>query len=121
MTASSSTGAAGNSPRAVVHVIGFGRRLAAAVVDSLIILMITFGIVIVIGILTILVTSFNTEKDPPVRDLIIVLGALTSIGYYVRFWSTSGQTVGMSVLGMRVVDNDGHNLTTGKAIARFLG
>ena len=48
-------------------------------------------------------------------------GALVSILYFIAFWARSGQTVGMGVIGIKVVTADGKPLTIGKAFLRYIG
>ena len=49
--------------------------------------------------------------------------ALLSLVYFGLFWSKTGggQTVGMRFLGLRVVGTDGHLISFGTALIRWLG
>jgi uncharacterized RDD family membrane protein YckC len=51
------------------------------------------------------------------------LGTLVGIVYLVGFWSSygGGQTLGMRVLGLRVVRTDGSQLTIVQALIRYVG
>ncbi len=50
------------------------------------------------------------------------IGGIISIAYFIGLWGTRGQTVGMMLLGLRVVRNaDGGKLTWGNAVLRFIG
>ncbi len=45
-----------------------------------------------------------------------------SVGYMLYFWSTSGQTPGKAILGLKIVRADGGaKLGLGKAILRLIG
>jgi uncharacterized RDD family membrane protein YckC len=44
-----------------------------------------------------------------------------SFAYFVLLWTTSGRTLGMWALGLRVVRKDGGDVTPTVAIRRFLG
>lgn len=60
-----------------------------------------------------------------VRTAIIAVGgaayALWVVGYFVTFWSTTGQTPGSRVLRIRVVPARGGHLPPGRAVLRFVG
>jgi uncharacterized RDD family membrane protein YckC len=47
-------------------------------------------------------------------------GTLFAIGYFVVCWSTTGKTLGKSVMGLEVVDTRGNILSPGRALLRFL-
>jgi uncharacterized RDD family membrane protein YckC len=50
------------------------------------------------------------------------MGALIFIAYFIGLWGTTGQTIGMALLGLRVVRNaDGGKITWGTAVLRFIG
>ncbi|MGA3058510.1 MAG: RDD family protein [Candidatus Limnocylindrales bacterium] len=50
------------------------------------------------------------------------MGALMFIAYFIGLWGTTGQTVGMMLLGLHVVrDVDGGKITWRNAVLRFVG
>jgi hypothetical protein len=50
------------------------------------------------------------------------ISALILIAYFVGLWGTTGQTIGMMLLGLHVVrDVDGGKITWGNAVLRFVG
>ena len=50
------------------------------------------------------------------------MGALIFIAYFIGLWGTTGQTIGMMLLGLHVVRNlDGGKITWGNAVLRFVG
>jgi uncharacterized RDD family membrane protein YckC len=111
-----------NAIEQAVTVIGFGRRLAAMLIDGLLIALLTFILVVAVAFLAVLAASFSQrDQPPPVGRLIVLCGALISVVYYVRYWSKSGQTVGKSMLGIKVVSTDGSRVSTGKAVLRYIG
>ena len=55
------------------------------------------------------------------RGLAGGLGALLGLAYYVYFLSSTGQTLGAKVMGIKVVDGNGKVLSTGSAVVRVLG
>ena len=82
-----------------ITVVGFGRRLAAAVIDGLIILFFTFGISLGVILLLGYINAFAEDADAPVTTVVILSGLAVSFIYYVWFWTKSGQTFAKSVLG----------------------
>ncbi len=44
-----------------------------------------------------------------------------TFGYLIYFWSTSGQTPGKKIMGLKVVSTDGGKLTAGQAFLRVIG
>ena len=91
--------------------IGFGPRFVAMIIDGIILYVVN----IVIGLI------FSMAGN----DMITAIGSLVSlvisIGYYVYFWTTSGQTPGKMIMKIKVVATDGSKLTVTKAILRYIG
>jgi uncharacterized RDD family membrane protein YckC len=104
-----------------IPVVGFGRRLAAALIDGLIILFFTFGISLGVILLWGYLNTYASNEPPPVDRVVVVCGLIFSFLYYVGFWSKSGQTFAKGVLGITVVGSDGKPLSVGKAILRYIG
>ena len=53
---------------------------------------------------------------------ILVISMIVAPAYFIGFWATIGQTVGMKLLGLRVVRNsDGGRLGFGRAVLRLAG
>ena len=90
---------------------GFGRRLAAYLLDA-----------VIVGVATSLV-SFGVQGvgNDGVFVGVQALLMLATIAYYVYFWHTSGTTPGKQALGLRVVNARGESLTVGQAIIRYVG
>ena len=104
-----------------IEVVGFGRRLAAALLDGLLLGFLTFILVTVLGLVILLIDIFRPDQVVPFDTFIVVAAAILSLVYYVGYWSTSGQTLGKTMLGLKVVDRTGSPLSTGQAILRYLG
>jgi uncharacterized RDD family membrane protein YckC len=84
---------------------GFPERLVAYIID-LIILVIPF---IIISLLL-----------PTVLYIIVAL--VIGVGYFVYFWTSSGQTIGKMVMGLKVVSAEsGELLDPGTAVLRYVG
>ena len=104
-----------------IPVVGFGRRLAAALIDGLIILFVSFALSLAIIIVWGYLNTYARNEPPSVDRVVVICGLILSFFYYVGFWSKSGQTFAKSVLGITVVGSDGKPLSVGKAILRYIG
>jgi uncharacterized RDD family membrane protein YckC len=83
---------------------GFWLRVAAYIFD-----------VILLGIIGIILSSALGTAGQ-------AIGALIFIAYFIGLWGTTGQTIGMMLLGLHVVRNlDGGKITWGNAVLRFVG
>jgi len=99
---------------------GFWIRLLASVVDGLIV-----GIPITIVTLALMAPALATNADPAQVNAITapveLLGVIASFGYFVYFWTT-GATLGMRLVGIRVADAVRlQAISPGKAVVRYLG
>jgi len=104
-----------------ITVIGFGRRLIATLIDGILLAVFTFILAFVIGFVGIFIEMFNPNEPLPLSQLIIVCGAILSVIYYVGYWSKSGQTIGSTLVGIKVVGKDGSPVSGGKALLRYVG
>lgn len=84
---------------------GFWRRFAAALVDG-----------ILVGVVTGVIEAFNRPAGG-------AIGFALTVGYYTYLeGSPSGQTVGKRALGIRVIDfSGGGPIGFGRAIIRYFG
>jgi uncharacterized RDD family membrane protein YckC len=83
---------------------GWWSRCAATLIDSVIL---SVGYTILVGIFG--------------ADLGAVLALGAEVGYFVYFWSKSGQTPGDSALNLRVIRTNGKPLDTSAAFLRVIG
>ena len=104
-----------------IKVIGFSRRLAATLIDGLILFTATFLLVIAVGLVGVYLNIYSDNKPIPIDSLVVICGLILSIFYYVGAWSKSGQTIAKNVLRIKVVGSDGQPLSVGKALLRYLG
>lgn len=108
---------------------GFGERLVGYIIDELI-------LSVVITLITVIFTPFllsginYTDPENITFDasfftsafLLSLIVIVISLVYFPFFWTRGGQTPGMRVFGIRVVnDADGGPLTLGTAIVRLIG
>lgn len=104
---------------------GFATRLVAFLIDRMII----FGFVTI----TVLVANFLLDTLPLgngsiweyTQQFLIAVVAVVNIsfywGYFLVFWTLSGQTPGKALMGVRIVRTNGEPLHIGRAIIRVVG
>ena len=111
------------------HYAGFVSRLFAFVIDVVIIVAIltltTWFVAVVNGLFRVEVFFGGLVGTDTVDVAAVILATLLSIsvyiGYPLLFWTLTGQTPGMMLLGLRVVTTDGRYLSLGRAIRRLIG
>ena len=103
-------------PAPGVEFAGYGARIIAYIVDSIII-SIGVGILVFIAILL-----GGGDTSGPVAIILIGFSILLTVLYFPYFWQRDGQTPGMSLFDIRVVrDADGGPVDWLHAILRFIG
>jgi len=104
-----------------VEVIGFGRRLVAYIIDSIVLSVIGCGVSA--GIIAVVALLSGGSEDAVARlDLPVqCLGLLIAAGYFVVFWATTGQTLGKMAMGIKVISTNGLPVSWGKAVLRYIG
>jgi uncharacterized RDD family membrane protein YckC len=100
--------------------VGLVTRTIAFVLDAAIINVV--ATIVGVGaslILSIVHVTGDAEK------VCVAVGAFAyvawSVGYFVAFWSTTGQTPGNRVMGFRVLGANGELIRPGRAIVRWCG
>lgn len=104
----------------------FGPRLVAYLIDAAIVGALIVGTMLVWAMLAFFGGQMRTDSMDPGAwvTLAIVLAAVTvfGLGYFPWFWSRTGATPGMKMMGLRVVrDADGGPISGGQAILRLVG
>lgn len=100
--------------------VGLVTRTVAFVLDAALVNLVAVGAAGVVGLVVSVVT---------VPDVLRTIGlaaagtiyALWTIGYFVAFWCTTGQTPGCRALRIRVEPAAGGRLSVGRGLLRFLG
>ena len=113
---------------------GFWRRLAAAIVDIFAVAAICSIIILIFQPLNLPgsgnfwnfgfdIEALNENFWNALPYLIgrNVLSLLVSIAYFAGFWVWRGQTPGKMLLGIKIIREDGSNVTFGVALLRCLG
>jgi len=103
------------------HYAGFITRLFAWIIDQLIIAAL-FWLTHYIGDFVIQrFASSNPTYENIMQLSINLLNVILYFAYFIGGWTLSGQTVGKSLLGLRVVCTDGKRVKFRNAIVRLIG
>jgi uncharacterized RDD family membrane protein YckC len=98
---------------------GVATRGIALAVDAALVATIFLTGTAVIGLVVSLV--WDPRPATLVGAVIAVAGFLVEVAYFAGFWSTAGQTPGMRLLHLRVVDGAGSAPGLGRSLVRLLG
>ncbi len=116
------TNIAEGSENKKVTVGGFGPRLLATLIDGAMVGFLSFMLAFVIGLIGIFTNLINSGQGSRSLELLIMLCLLFfSIVYYIGFWSNDGQTMGKTIVGLKVIRTDGSRLSVGRALLRYIG
>jgi uncharacterized RDD family membrane protein YckC len=107
---------------APLRYVGLITRLIAFTVDAAIISLVAL-IVWVAGVLTLSVVHLSSTLEGAVYGLLGLAFVVWSVGYFVTFWATTGQTPGDRLLQFRVVQEPSHEpgMPPRRAIVRMVG
>ncbi|MBH9321246.1 RDD family protein [Pseudomonas aeruginosa] len=115
------------SPQGVYAPAGLIRRLAAMFYDFLlcVALMMVVTLVYQQGILRLIYGSDHLREladrgaliGAPLLSTLLVF---TLFGFFAKFWTHNGQTLGMQVWGLRVQNRDGSAISLLQALLRFM-
>jgi uncharacterized RDD family membrane protein YckC len=99
---------------------GFVSRVTADAIDFLVVQVIYFGVLVGVAVLRFLVTRRNFTVTAP-DVLVTVIAQWTILVLYLgSSWSSTGRTIGKSVLGLRVSGLRGNTLRPVRAFTRAL-
>lgn len=99
--------------------VGFGRRLAAIVYDTL---LIGISTALLGGLLATLVSQLigsEIQAGSPLAHILFATNIAIAFGLVGWFWTHGGQTLGMRAWKIRVVTYEGHSITWFQALMRF--
>ena len=115
------------SPQGAFPAAGLGRRLAAMFYDFL---LCTALMIVTTFIYKLIMMAFIGEAkmralsetgaldgDPLLSTILFFV----LFGFFAKFWTHSGQTLGMQVWGVRVQNADGTAISLWQALLRFIG
>jgi uncharacterized RDD family membrane protein YckC len=98
-----------NQGSTTYELASIGNRFVAAIIDDLILLVISF-------ITAALLLPFLTDITS------LLVGIVLNAGYYTYFWTQrDGQTPGKRVMNIRVIKTDGTPITVSDALLRVFG
>jgi uncharacterized RDD family membrane protein YckC len=105
---------------------GFLKRLAAATIDNLVILVVVMMALAIAAVLGMGVTSlFSGDPTGMGVGVIFLVYVLPIVGQFVYFtWmhaSPYQATLGKMAVGIKVVDTDGERISTARSLGRFAG
>ena len=118
---------------AAVYVVGFWRRLAAAMIDLAIVIPPALIITLIAGRITRLHMPSNLHlldidlwidlvlATDPALVMSLVLFAAIGLIYLLVFQIVVGRTLGMRVLGLKIIDVYGDSPSAGRCVARCAG
>ena len=101
------------------HYAGFGSRLAAFVVDLVVLTAIFMLVLAAINFAASIVTgkTINFNRN---EIWVVVAYLVWGFVYFARSWGLNGRTAGGSVFGLQVLTDDGYDVSGRRAIARTL-
>src|SRR5688572_30919767 len=100
-----------------LEIAGIGSRALAALIDTLILVGSTLGIVLLIGV----VAGFGATLGSIGGALLLIIGFAVWTGYFILFEGLrQGQTPGKRMVGIRVVSDTGNAVSLAAAVARNL-
>jgi len=99
---------------------GIVTRGVAFVLDALII---DTAIIVLAGCVALVLSVLAPDADPGVAGVIAALGAwgVAAAAYFVALWTLTGQTAGMRVMRLSVVDVTGRRPRLGRSLVRLAG
>src|SRR5450830_1926749 len=114
------------SPQGDFPAATLGRRLAAMFYDFLLctaLLIVTSGLYKIIQMAIIGEDKMRTLTEAGALDgdpLLSTVLFFVLFGFFAKFWTWSGQTLGMQVWGVRVQNADGSRISLWQALLRFV-
>lgn len=113
-------------PQGEFPVVGLGRRLAAMFYDFLLcaaLLMVTTLVYKMVQMAIIGETRMRALTEAGALDgdpLLSTVLLFMLFGFFAKFWTHGGQTLGMQVWGIRVQNADGSAISLWQALLRFV-
>jgi uncharacterized RDD family membrane protein YckC len=99
---------------------GLATRGIAFVIDAALIDLVAV-VVAAAGALIVTIFHFPHELQTILKVIGAVLAVLWAVGYFVLFWSATGQTPGNRVMQIRVVTAGGGRVKPQRGVLRFVG
>lgn len=90
-----------------IKAIGYGHRLAAMLLDAFLLGFLSLLVVVAIGFVGGFLNMYTPNQSLLIETWIVVALLVFSVAYYVAAWAKTGQTIGKTVLGIKIVGADG--------------
>jgi len=100
---------------------GFITRLAAWFIDRGIILGLWWLVSFAVDFLLQTLEISNDKYRYWIVLLVVLINIMIYFIYYIGSWMVAGQTLGKSLMGIRIVRTDGHRLKLRNAVIRMVG
>lgn len=101
---------------------GFWRRVAAFLIDTILLSFIVIAIIVVLWFALGSTNISNEEKLSVLQVINFVVSVAMNIGYFAVMESSASQaTLGKMALGIKVTDLNGRRITLGRAVGRAFG
>jgi uncharacterized RDD family membrane protein YckC len=104
-----------------IAVVGIGRRLAATLLDALVVGVFSILGATAAGVIGLVLAMYSPDATTVADRFVLAFGLAFSILYFIACWANGGQTLGDFTAMIRVVRTDGSPVTWGRAILRYLG
>ena len=103
---------------------GLLRRLAALLYDGFLVgaiwMVLGFALQLIVGPDTNQLVDGVVQTDPLLDNILFLLMVASCTGFYVFFWTRSGQTLGMIAWRIKLVSLQNTSITPVQALLRFL-
>jgi uncharacterized RDD family membrane protein YckC len=100
---------------------GFVSRVTADAIDFGVVQVIFLSILVGVATVRFLIERKNFHVGSPALGVTVVVQWTILVLYLGSGWSTTGRTIGKTVLGLRVGSRDGRVLSTPRAFLRAVG
>jgi uncharacterized RDD family membrane protein YckC len=98
---------------------GFWIRFLAMFIDSIIIDIVQYIVLIPLGLASVDLSTANSDQQTGALFEALLIVVALNLCYYVVFWSRYGATPGKMALGLKVVRPDGTAISVGQALGRY--
>jgi uncharacterized RDD family membrane protein YckC len=103
---------------------GLMRRLAALLYDAFLVaaiwMFLGFILQLFVGTQTNQLVDGIVQTDPLLNNILFLLMVVSAAGFYIWFWTRSGQTLGMIAWKIKLESRDGGLISPAQGLIRFL-
>jgi len=104
-----------------ITVVGIGPRLVARLIDTVLIFALSFIVAAAAGIVGQFIGMYSANTQAWGSFFTVAAGLIFSFAYYVWAWKKDGQTLGDTLLSLKIVTAEGSPPSTGQAVVRYFG